>query len=199
MKALERFIGAPLDGARRLGWFGFSADPPTLAHRAVVDAVLGSGRVDKVIVFPAAEVDYKRFQATDWQRMEMTEIWREAAGYGDEVILSRFDLIRDKAYYWADLARDILQMAPKMQHYFVVGSNDYQQIASHWHKGKELLEIADFLVVPREGTEAVQLHEGDILLSCPPIAGSSTDVRAGNLSGVDEKVRRTILEQQLYQ
>lgn len=199
MKALESFIGHSLSGVHRLAWFGLSADPPTLAHRAAVDAVLGSGLVDKVIVFPAARVSYKNFAASDWQRMEMTEIWREAAGFGDEVLLSRFDLERDEAYYWADLINDILQMAPKLNHFLVVGSNDYQEIEEKWHKGPELLEKARFMVVPRVGGELDNVREEDVLLNCDPIPGSSTAVRAGDLEGVDEKVRAYILEQQLYQ
>src|SRR5690606_38164550 len=135
--SLEKFIGQSLNGATKLAWFGFSADPPTLAHRMIVDAVLGSGLVEKVIVFAAGRLPYKTFHASDWQRTDMVELWKSAAEFGDEVIMSRFDLLRDTAMNWYDLWNTLQERSGKLRHFLVVGSDQYQEIPRSWTRGKE--------------------------------------------------------------
>lgn len=198
MKSLEQFTGVSLGNSKSLGWFGFAADPPTLAHRAVVDAVLGSGLVEKVLVFPAGNVSYKEFAASEWQRAEMTELWKVAAGFGDEVVVSRFDLMEERAIYWYDLWQEITRRAPKVRHFFIVGSDQYLSVAGTWYRGEELLEQASFLVVPRKDFPLQEVAKKSILLKVPPIEGSSTVIRGGDLDRVDERVRAYILEQKLY-
>lgn len=198
MNSLEKFIGSPLKWIKSLAWFGLAADPPTLAHRAVVDAVMGSGLVDKVIVFAAGKLPYKDFEATEWQRSEMLEIWKAAAEFGEDVVLSRFDMLRDRAFIWYDLWKKINQLSPKIKHYLVVGSDQYLEIPKSWHKGEELLEMANIIVVPREGYELEELAYHHILLDVEPIPGSGTDIRSGDLSLLDEKVKAYILEEKLY-
>lgn len=198
MNALSKFVGTDLSGVKSLAWFGLAADPPALAHRFVIDAVLGSGLVDKVLVFGASRLPYKDFEASEWQRSEMLEIWKAAAEFGDEVVLSRFDLLRDLAYTWYDLWKKIQQIAPKIKHYLVVGSDQYLKIPGSWDNGEELLEMANFIVVPREGHELEELAYHHVLLDIAAIPGSSTDIRTGDLSLVDERIKAYILEQNLY-
>jgi nicotinate-nucleotide adenylyltransferase len=197
-KSLEKFLGTKLGQIKKLAWFGFSADPPTLAHRAVIDAVMGSGRVDKVVVFPAGKLPYKDFQATDWQRNDMTEIWTANAEFGDEVILSRFDLNREHAFTWIELWEKIQQMSSRIEHWLVIGSDQYLEIPKTWERGEELLEKANILIVPREGYPVETILDPHVLLNVKPIPGASTDVRGGNLDLLDEKVREYVLSEGLY-
>lgn len=196
--SLEKFIGVNLKKCKSLGWFGLTADPPSLAHRAVVDAVLGSGLVDKVIVFPSGKLDYKSFVASDWQRAEMSELWIAAAEFADEVVLSRFDMLRDKSITWITLWKKITELAPSINHYLILGSDQYQEIPLSWNKGEELLEYANFIVVPRKGFELKKLSPNHHLLDVEPIEGSSTEFRKGDISLVDEQVKKYILENELY-
>lgn len=198
MKPLEQFIGSKLGNIQTLGWFGFSADPPTLAHRAVVDAALGSGLVQKVVAFPAGKLRYKDFTASDWQRAEMTEFWGRSAEWDDEVILSRFDLQREVAITWVELWKKIKTLSHSIKHQFIVGSDQYQQIGSAWHRGQELLDRANFIIVPREGYSVSIVPRHHHLLTIPPIPGSSTDIRQGDLEQVDAMVKAYIIDNQLY-
>lgn len=197
-KSLEKFVGSEIRQVKNLAWFGFAADPPTLAHRSVIDAVMGSGRVDKVIVFPAAKLPYKEFRATDWQRNDMTEIWAAAAEFGDEVIISRFDLLRDEAMTWFELWEKTQKMSSNINHWLIVGSDQYLEIPKSWKRGEELLEMANILIVPREGFPLETILEPHVLLDISPIPGASTEVRTGNLELLDEKVREYVLEEGLY-
>ncbi len=197
-KSLEIFVGRKIGLVSRLAWFGFAADPPTLAHRAVIDAVMGSGRVEKVLVFPSAKLPYKDFSATDWQRNEMTEIWAASAEFGDEVILSKFDILRDEAITWFDLWKKIQHMSSKMEHWLIVGSDQYEEIPKSWYRGAELIEDARMIVVPRVGYPLQTVAPHHLLLNIDPVAGASTEVRAGNLELLDEKVREYVIEERLY-
>lgn len=196
---LEKLIDASLNKCQSLAWFGFSSDPPTLAHRAVVDAVLGSGVVDKIIVFPAGELDYKSFQTSALQRIEMLELWWNDAEYGSEVILSHFDIQRKRAFKWSDLWQKIFRLSPKIDHYLVVGSDQYSEIIKSWDRGEALLSQAKFIIVPRIGFELDNIPEHHILLQVDPIPGSSTEVRQGHLGCVDDSVKKYIIEYNLYQ
>jgi nicotinic acid mononucleotide adenylyltransferase len=196
--SLEKFVGVPLSEASRIAWFGFSADPPTLAHRAIIDAVMGSGIVQKVVVFPAGKLPYKGFKASDWQRMDMVEIWKASADFGDEVVISRFDLLRKEAMSWYELWNSIQKRSVKVQHYLVVGSDQYEEIPRSWDYGKELLKRASFIIVPRKGFDVLPLYENHLLLPIAPLPGSSTDARNGDFSTVDGKVKAYILEQGIY-
>jgi len=196
---LEQFIGTKIGQAKSLGWFGFSADPPTLAHRAVIDAALGSGLVQKVVVFPAGKLPYKDFQTSDWERADMSELWRSSAQWDDEVIISRFDMSRETAIAWIDLWKKLNDLAPKNNHYFIVGSDQYTQIQDSWQRGSQLLKHANFIIVPRQHYPLRNVLRHHHPLNTPAIPGSSTAIRQGNLEQVDEMVGAYILENQLYQ
>lgn len=195
---LKKLLKHQLSSAKSLAWYGLASDPPTLAHRAVIDAVLGSGLFDDVVVFPAGKLPYKDFEASDWQRWDMMEIWKSASGFDDEVIMSKFDLLQDEAMTWYELWKELQQLAPKKQHWLVVGSDQYEAIPVSWYRGAELFDEASFVVVPREGYELDRVADHHKLLSVEPIPGSSTEVRRGDLSLVDEKVRAYIEQEGLY-
>jgi|CXWL01.1.fsa_nt_gi nicotinic acid mononucleotide adenylyltransferase len=198
MKSLEHFIDASIGDCKGLGWFGFSADPPTLAHRAVIDAALGSGLVQKIVAFPAGKLPYKLFSASDWQRWDMTELWRRAAEWEDEVVLSRFDLLRSEAMTWIDLWRKITQLAPSVRHSLIVGSDQYGSIGKTWIDGEKLMKSAHFIIVPRAGYPINIVHEHHHLLTITPIPGASTNIRKGDMKLVDERVRGYIIDNQMY-
>jgi len=196
---LEKFIGASLKGSTRIAWFGLAADPPTLAHRAIVDAVLGSGLAQKIVVFPAGKLPYKDFTASDWQRTEMIELWKASAEFGDEVVISRFDLLRKQAITWYDLWNKLQELTPQFTHFLVVGSDQYTEIPLSWHKGRELMKQASFIILPRKGfPSTTPYNDRHTLLPIEPLEISSTSARTGDLSVVDEKVKASILEQRLY-
>lgn len=199
LSSLEKFIGSSLLQKKRIAWFGLSADPPTLAHRMIVDAVLGSGLVDLVVVFPAGKLQYKDFEATDWQRLDMIELWRSSAEFSpQEVIVSSFDIKREKAYTWHDLYNTLSQFGGSYRHYFVVGSDQYKEIPKSWNNGEELLEEASFIVIPRDSTKTSLQYGHHYLLDVEPLPVSSTNIRKGSLEGIDEKVANYIKKEHLY-
>lgn len=198
--SLSSLLGVKVPEYRSLAWFGLAADPPTLAHRAVVDAVMGSGLVEAVVVFPAGDLPYKQFLTSDQQRLDMLELWKADAEFGKEVMISSFDIKLENAMLWFDLWKLISSLRPEVKHYLVIGTDQYTEIRKSWVKGKELWSEANLMVVPREGYELEgEMPAHHILLKVPAISGSSTEVRGGDVSGVDDRVKRYILEEGLYQ
>lgn len=196
---LSSFLKQEVDTIPSMGWFGLTADPPTLAHRKMVDAALGSGLVKKIVVFPAAQLPYKSFYASDFQRLDMLVAWHDEAEYTDDVIISRFDIERDTAMLWKDLWKKIDSFRPVVKHYLIVGSDQYLEVKKTWVGGKELYDQARFLIVPREGHEVIgTIPDHHVLLDVEPVEGSSTGVRSGELYDVDDKVRGYIIENELY-
>ncbi|MDF2378645.1 MAG: hypothetical protein P1V18_00275 [Candidatus Gracilibacteria bacterium] len=196
---LSSFLRKEIEVVPSLGWFGLASDPPTLAHRKMVDAALGSGLVKKVVVFPAADLPYKSFHATDFQRLDMLGAWKDEAEYTDDVIISHFDIMRDTAMLWKDLWKKISSFKPQVNHYLIVGSDQYLAVKKHWEGGEELYEQAQFLIIPRAGYEITEgVPEYHKLLNVEPVEGSSSGVRSGELYDVDDKVRGYILETGLY-
>jgi nicotinate-nucleotide adenylyltransferase len=75
------------------------------------------------------------------------------------------------SYTW-DSLRDYAVRQPDARHFFLLGCEDFCTLPK-WHKGLELPQLADFVVVPRNGagekrfTRAVRKNWPQAL-SCPP-------------------------------
>ncbi len=164
-----------------VAWFGLGSDPPTLGHRHVIEEVLKSGLFNTVIVFPAGKLPYKKFRASDEERLVMLKLWKKAAKFGKKVIISDFDLRRERAFAWFDLWKIVSKLFAQLDHVFVVGSDQYRSIEKTWVRGKDLLRSAKFFVVERDRKE------------------SSTKARKGELFMVDPLVKAFILKKKLYQ
>ncbi|MDP3976091.1 MAG: hypothetical protein Q8P95_04195 [bacterium] len=183
----------------RIGWFGFSADPPTLAHRQIIDAILNSGQVDAVVAFPAGRLAYKDFQSSDEQRKRMARLWHEQAGWNDKVLLGWFDLEERQAIRWYELWQELVAKLPGKKNLLVVGGDQYEKISKEWFRGKELIDQASILVVPRAlCPDESTLPKHHRVIDHAEITGSSTDVRSGQLTGLDQAVRSFILREHLY-
>lgn len=197
MTRLDRFIGTTVDKkAFSFAWFGFSADPPTRAHRNIVKAVLKF--VDNVIVFPSGNVPYKEFVANKKDRLAMTKLWKKSAKFGSRAVISSFDLARKNAFHWIDLWKKIKSIAPEKKHYLVVGSDQYLAIEKTWEQGKQLLQSANFLVAPRKGFPVGAIPSHHQLLSMKPVSSSSSSFRQGKRAYVDSLVKSYIMKKKLY-
>lgn len=190
---------------KSIGWFGFSADPPTIAHQNLVQTSLQF--VDAVVVFPAGTLPYKQLHASKHHRLAMTKLWQheaqfekvaisavssfasseggrganDAAGRNPwkRVIVSDFDIWRKSSFQWYPLWKTINSLLPDIKHYFIVGSDQYEQIGKTWFQGKKLLKEAEFLVFERDTI-------------------SSSKVRKGDLDQIDPKVRAYLQKHHLY-
>jgi nicotinic acid mononucleotide adenylyltransferase len=210
--------------ARRVGWFGFSADPPTLAHECIVRSVLDQNIVDVVVVFVSGRQVGKSYVASDEDRVRMSELGfgrlMDGSDFCDRIILSDFDINGMGAWRWWDLweflNHDSLDSRISMigdssdrlngtdtdrdvEHWLVVGGDQWELMESTWYRGMELKKKGRFVVVPRELSElGFQSSDRVKVLSVQPLSGSSSMVREGRLDLVSIVVRQYILYWKLY-
>lgn len=179
-------------------WFGLSGDPPTLAHQRIMKALSKQQGRNRVIVFPAGPLSYKRFTASKRDRRAMMRTWLLSAKFPKNVGLSWFDFNRKQAWSWYRLWNTLQKQSPQFNHWFIIGADQYIDIPKTWDHGKKLLEEARFMVVPRKGYPVPKLPSYHQALNIRPIGHSSTSVRKGSLRGLDPLTKAYILKKRLY-
>ena len=129
--------------------YGGSFNPPTLAHVGVVDSFMQTGiKFGALYVVPTYEHCYGK----------------ELAGFDDRIIMCARAFLNKKNVYVSnmdqvlqsnprgsmyDMCRQLLCMFPDTRLSLIVGQDQAEEIASKWHKGKELLDLVTLYVVPR--------------------------------------------------
>jgi nicotinic acid mononucleotide adenylyltransferase len=183
---------------KNIFWFGFSADPPTLAHQKIVKAVLKLPGKKIIIVFPAGPLSYKTFGASKHHRLAMIKLWWKFAKFPKNVILAWFDFYQKEAWSWYHLWKKLGHLSPSLQHWYVVGADQYQEIGKTWDHGKRLLREARFLIISRQGYPVQHIPSHHHMLQIRPLAYSSTTIRKGSLQGRDPLTKAYILRKRVY-
>jgi len=207
-----------MSASPRLGLFGGSFDPIHAGHLHVARAACEAFQLDRLVFVPAARPPHKpgRVLAPGEDRLAMVDL----AIAGDERwSSSAIELGRSGPSYTIDTLRELpakLGLADA-ELFLVLGSDNLAGLPG-WRDARELLTLAQPIVVLRAGDEAqfdalehldlepavlARLQRG--LLRLPPAAGRSSDLRAGMQSGtppgeeVPDSVREYIARRGLYQ
>ena len=99
--------------------------------------------------------------------------------------VSRVDIDREGPTYTIDTLRDLKNMYPDAELFFITGADAIAQISA-WKDVQDIWSLAHFIAVSRPGhrLEIPKAPEGSISkLEIPALAISSTDVRARAVSG----------------
>ena len=133
----------------RLGIFGGSFNPVHVGHLRIAIEVRESLGLDRVDMVPVAAPPHK--EPSDllpfWLRCLIVKAAvRQAKGLALNDLEAR---LPEPSYTWRTLAayRDIL---PKAELFFIMGASDLLQL-DLWHRGRELHNLANLVVVPRFG------------------------------------------------
>ncbi len=128
----------------KIALLGGRFDPPHLGHYWVARQVLDfRPDIEKVILIPAYQHQWKTAMASPLQRMDML---RSFTGSGIEV--SDIELKRQGVSYTIDTIRE-LKKQTSADVLWVVGSDILHEFA-RWEKADELVKEAGFLVFPRD-------------------------------------------------
>ncbi|MEY4532594.1 MAG: hypothetical protein RI926_363 [Actinomycetota bacterium] len=187
----------------RIGVLGGTFDPPQNGHIAVAQAVFEALDLDHVLFVPAGDPWQKKEEASASQRAEMLSLAIE----GHRNFSVNFtDIERGGPTYTIDTLRDLVQMYPDSELFFILGDEAFDGIES-WKDYEDLGELATFIVVSRHGTHPevpAKLSPSVNLLEIATLPISSTQCRdriaRGNSveSLVPVKVAEYIQEHQLY-
>jgi len=172
----------------KLGLFGGSFDPVHAGHvLPVVEARERLG-LDRVIYLPTARPPHKpgRRFAEPHARYSMVEL---ALLDHPELVVSPLELTPDRPAYTVETLEYFRSESPDAELYLLIGGDSFAALES-WRRWRELVELADLVVLVRPGWEAEGTHRGlsDELgklaedprvhfLSNAAVAVSSTDLR----------------------
>ncbi|MBY0387898.1 MAG: nicotinate-nucleotide adenylyltransferase [Mycobacterium pseudokansasii] len=169
---------------RRLGVMGGTFDPIHHGHLVAASEVADRFDLDEVVFVPSGQPWQKGGDVSAAEdRYLMTVI---ATASNPRFSVSRVDIDRGGPTYTKDTLRDLRDLHPEAQLYFITGADALASILS-WHRWEELFELARFVGVSRPGYDLRHDHvtaalaglseDALTLVEIPALAISSTDCR----------------------
>ena len=198
------------DPPRRVVLLGGTFDPIHCGHLAVADQVrelIGAG---EVWLIPSGTPPHRG--ATAAPAADREAMVRAAAAGRTGLRVLDTELHRAGPSYTSTTAAQLAAEHPDVEQWFLLGADAAREIRS-WHRLGDLLEIARFVVVNRQGTEEITpagtlalgfdpARTRVVRVDSPPI--SATDVRRRAAAGeplaglVPPEVEAIIVERGLY-
>ncbi|WP_375474516.1 nicotinate-nucleotide adenylyltransferase [uncultured Jatrophihabitans sp.] len=164
--------------AGRVGIMGGTFDPIHHGHLVAASEVASLYDLDEVIFVPTGE---------PWQKTERRVSPAEhrylmaviATASNPRFWVSRVDIARAGPTYTIDTIRDIADLRPGAELFFITGADALAQILS-WKDAEDALQLARFVGVTRPGYELSDAHlpiDAAQLLDVPALAISSSGCR----------------------
>ncbi|AYF74045.1 nicotinate-nucleotide adenylyltransferase [Nocardia yunnanensis] len=174
------------NGRRKLGVMGGTFDPIHHGHLVAASEVANRFDLDEVIFVPTGQPWQKGDRAVSAaeDRYLMTVI---ATASNPRFSVSRVDVDRGKETYTVDTLRDLAELHPDADLYFITGADALASILT-WQDWSELFELAKFVGVTRPGYELNIDHLADFLRDYP--AGTVTMVEIPALAISSSECRR---------
>jgi len=165
----------------RTGILGGTFDPIHLAHLHAGETALSQGRLDRVLLMPAGDPWQKADQVLTpaQQRLEMV---RRAVEEVDGFQVDEREIERGGPTYTIDT---LLMFPPDEELFLIVGADAALGVPS-WHRWKEVVDRAGFLVIPRLGTDIGRVREtlpAAVVLDMALLEISATAIRAMAAAG----------------
>ncbi|MCX5533612.1 nicotinate-nucleotide adenylyltransferase [Streptomyces sp. NBC_00006] len=190
---------------RRLGVMGGTFDPIHHGHLVAASEVAAQFDLDEVVFVPTGQPWQKSAKKVSpaEDRYLMTVI---ATAENPQFSVSRIDIDRGGPTYTTDTLRDLRQLNPDADLFFITGADALGQILT-WRYTDELFSLSHFIGVTRPGHTLADpgLPEGGVsFVEVPALAISSTDCRDRVAKGdpiwymVPDGVVRYIDKRQLY-
>ncbi|MCG7247401.1 nicotinate-nucleotide adenylyltransferase [Corynebacterium simulans] len=166
---------------QRIGIMGGTFDPIHNGHLVAASEAAYRFQLDQVVFVPTGQPWQKagRDVTAAEHRYLMTMV---ATASNPRFTVSRVDIDREGPTYTIDTLRDLRELFPDAELYFITGADSLASIMS-WHDWEVMLEMANFVGVTRPGYELSKdmlplgSQTGIELIEIPAMAISSTDCR----------------------
>jgi nicotinate-nucleotide adenylyltransferase len=190
----------------KLGIYGGTFNPPHQGHLIVAQSVKDQLKLDKIVFVPCASPPHKpnKGLASAQYRLEMT---LEAVRYNPCFEVSDVEIARGGVSYTIDTVRFFTERFPGSPLFLIIGVDNYLEFDT-WRQPQEILELADLVVMNREGFPKPTMNRADIrkarFVDVPNIGISGTMIRLNVKSGrsirylVSEEVEKFIETHSLY-
>ena len=171
----------------RVGMFGGAFDPPHRAHVALARLAIRELALDRLHVLPTGDAWHKsRELGPAGHRLAMTQL---AFADVPHAHVDDRELRRSGATYSVDTLRELQAEHPGAQLYLLMGE-DQATGFDRWHAWPEIARLAVLCVAGRgtgEGMAVLRSLPGVRFqpLPLPPMADSSTEIRARLTAGQD--------------
>lgn len=160
---------------------GGTFDPIHNGHLVAASEVAYRFQLDQVVFVPTGQPWQKagRDVTAAEHRYLMTMV---ATASNPRFTVSRVDIDREGPTYTIDTLRDLRELFPDAELYFITGADSLASIMS-WRDWEVMLEMANFVGVTRPGYELskdmlpLESQNGIELIEIPAMAISSTDCR----------------------
>ena len=131
--------------------FGGTFDPIHNAHLTIASEAANAFSLDRILFIPSANPPHKDEKSvTAYEdRFRMVEI---ACAGDPKFEASRLEAGAERSYTVETVARFKEQSGQKGTIYFLIGSDAFDELNT-WKRWQELLELTDFIVVSRPGTQ----------------------------------------------
>ena len=165
----------------RTGILGGTFDPIHLAHLHAGETALSQGRLDRLLFMPAGDPWQKVDQVLTpaQQRLEMV---RQAVEGVEGFQVDEREIQRGGPTYTIDT---LLTFPPDEELFLIVGADAAVGVPS-WHRWREVVDRAGFLVIPRLGTDIGRVREtlpSAVVLDMALLEISATAIRAMAAAG----------------
>ncbi|MBD7997173.1 MULTISPECIES: nicotinate-nucleotide adenylyltransferase [Oerskovia] len=162
----------------RLGVMGGTFDPIHHGHLVAASEAAARFDLDEVIFVPTGKPSFKQHQkvSAPEHRYLMTVI---ATASNPRFTVSRVDVDRPGLTYTVDTLRDLRELRPEADLYFISGADAIEQMLT-WKDADDLWKMAHFVAVSRPGhrLSVDSLPPGVVsTLEIPALAISSTECR----------------------
>jgi len=166
--------------------YGGAFNPPTLAHKAILEACINYAETKQadVWVMPSGDRNDKTIRTSRDMRLAYIDAMInsvEDTQLIPQVLTTELD--RTVMVETYDTVRELEEEYPDRTFTFVFGADSTETMAS-WHGGKKLLENLSMLVVEREGSIVNPMARHAVRLQVEVPNVSSTQVRERMAAGV---------------
>ena len=196
----------------RLGIFGGTFDPIHLGHLILAETVREACRLDQVLFLPARISPLKQQTAPTEARHRLEMVRLAIAGH-PAFQVDDLELRRSGPSYTVDTLRHLHAQRPDDELFLMIGADSLADL-SRWREPRELLDLAQLVVVNRGDTlpdltaferEFQRTTAGVVdVVNMPPVDISATELRARAATGrsiryrTPRAVEMYILEHRLY-
>ncbi|MCI8965550.1 MAG: nicotinate (nicotinamide) nucleotide adenylyltransferase [Clostridia bacterium] len=184
----------------KIGFFGGSFNPPSIAHLKLAKKAIKECKLDKVIFVPIGDFYDKEDLAPISDRIQMLKI---ACKNCNDIEVSDFEKDFKEKVYACDIFKIITKKYLKDDVFFLMGEDNYLKLNS-WKNYKELLNYK-YIIFERNKEVKIENNSNIYLIKCENTKEiSSTLIREKIKNNdsleniIDKDVEKFILKNELY-